>query len=459
MPSDRMPPSNRIFTGTLAIAALTLSGLLHAAGDEQAEPITSVPPSTHHVLDGQASRGTELAVLTPPDGLTIAPDGPSVDVPWIISPFVRGRGGVQWLQTVVDQPQYLVRLGVGWADVQPTGRAAPFQIPPGRGWNLDGTVLAGRFDGGEVYASWQRRNWGPGWTGSLILDGAAPPVAAVGLRRPVSTPSDNPWLQWMGPWSADVFFGRLFGHDAPVRPALIGMRLLIQPFSNFEFGLSRTMQWGGRGREEDFKTLLRALVGWDNAGSHGVTVENQPGNQLAGFDWRLQLGADRGDAFYGQMIGEDEDHGLPTAYIFQAGLQTRWTVRDAVLLGFVEYNDLIASHAYHGDRPPGITYTSSVFKRGYTQDGMPLGYPAGGDVTLASVGLLAQIAAVQMALVLSHGNALPTSQRFSAGPISGFNGSLQLNIDSRHQLGAALWWWRDTAQRQRALQLWLRFLL
>jgi hypothetical protein len=255
-----------------------------------------------------------------------------------------------------------------------------------------------------VYAPVQRRNWGPGWTGSLILDGAAPPVVAVGLRRPVSTPSDNPWLQWMGPWSADVFFGRLFGHDVPVRPALIGMRLQLQPFSHLEIGLSRTMQWGGRGREEDFKTLLRALVGWDNAGSHGVTVENQPGNQLAGFDWRVQLGADRGDAFYGQMIGEDEDHGLPTAYIFQAGLQTRWTVRDAVLLGFVEYNDLIASHAYHGDRPPGITYTGSVFARLHAGR-----HAAGlsGRRRRHPDGVACGAARPQMALVLSHGTRCP----------------------------------------------------
>jgi hypothetical protein len=230
----------------------------------------------------------------------------------------------------------------------------------------------------------------------------------------------------------------------------------MQPLDNLQLGLSRTLQWGGRGREEDFKTLLRGLLGRDNAGTDGITSENEPGNQLGGFDWRLQLGAERGNAFYGQMVGEDENGYLPSAYIFQVGLETRWAVDNAVVRGFVEWNDLIAGHADGGDRPPGITYTSGVYRRGYTHDRMPLGHPAGGDVTLASAGLVVQAADVRMAMVVSHGNALPTSQRFAAGPISGLNGSLQLDIDPRQQLGAGLWWWHDTAEQQRALQLWWR---
>ena len=450
---------NGFITGTLALAALTLSCTVRAAADGQAESETAGAPSPPRI-EGirQASRGTELAITSPPDGITFAAGGPSVDTPWIISPVVRGTSGAQWLQTVYDQRDYLVRLGAGWADVQSTGTAPPFQAPPSRRWNLDGSELAWRVDGGEWYASMQRRNWGPGWTGSLILDGAAQPVPALGWRRPLPQTSTNPWLSWMGPWTADVFFGRLFGHDEPERPALIGMRLQMQPFDILQLGFSRALQWGGHGREEDLKTLLRGLMGFDNAGGHGVTAEDQPGNQLAGFDWRLQLGAERGNAFYGQMVAEDQQGYVPAGYIVQAGLETRVTVQDAVLHGFVEWNDLITSHAY-GSATPGVAYTSSVYKRGYTNDRMPLGHPAGGDVTLGSVGLMAQIAAVRMAVVASRGNALPTSQRFAPGPISGVNGSLHINVDPSHQIGAGLWWWRDSAERQRALQLWVLMFL
>ncbi len=132
----------------------------------------------------------------------------------------------------------------------------------------------------------------PGWTGSLILDGAAPPLAAVGWRRPLPQVSSSPWLQWMGPWMADVFFGRLFGHD-PRLPALIGLRLQLQPFDRLQLGLSRTLQWGGHGRDESFESLMHGLIGWDNVGTRGITADNQPGNQLGGFDWRLELGDER----------------------------------------------------------------------------------------------------------------------------------------------------------------------
>ncbi|HSW27266.1 MAG TPA: capsule assembly Wzi family protein [Burkholderiaceae bacterium] len=397
-------------------------------------------------------------MTSPPDGFTVGVGGPPVDTPWIVSPVVRGSAGLQGLLTVCDVPEFLLRLGAGWAELQSTRTAPPFQDVPGREWSLDGSELAVRHDGGEFYASVQRRNWGPGWTGSLILDGAAPPLAAVGWRRPLPQVSSSPWLQWMGPWMADVFFGRLFGHD-PRLPALIGLRLQLQPFDRLQLGLSRTLQWGGQGRDESFESLMHGLIGWDNVGTRGITADNEPGNQLGGFDWRLELGDERRLVFYGQMVGEDENGYLPSAYIAQAGFEARWVVHDATVRGFVEYNDLIAGHVHDNSRPPGITYTSSVYRHGYTHDHMPLGHPAGGDVTLASVGLLVQTTSVRVAVVASHGDALPTSQRFAAGPISGLNGSLQLDIDARQQLGAGVWWWRDTAQRQRALQVWWRLLL
>jgi hypothetical protein len=440
----------------MGIAAGVMPGLLHAAADDSAAPVAASPSTDLRVNNGQASRATEFAITSPPDGITIAVEGPSVDVPWLLSPVVRGSGGVQALVTVQDEPQYRLRLGAGWARVQLTGAAPPFQFQqaPARRWNLDGTELAWRLEGGEWYASVQRRNWGPGWTGSLILDGAAQPLAAVGWRRPQPKSSANPWLQWMGPWTADVFFGRLFGHDEPQRPALIGMRLQIEPFDGLELGVSRALQWGGHGRSESASSLLHGLLGWDNVGQHGITTENQPGNQLAGFDWRLRLGAERGNAFYGQMIGEDQNAYLPTKYIIQVGLQAHGSVDSAELTGFVEWNDLIARHAYQGDTPPGVAYTSNLYKQGYTHDRMPLGHPAGGDVTLGSVGLVAKMAAVRLAAVVSRGHALPTSQRFAPGPISGLNGSLQIDLDARQQVGGALWWWRDSAERQRAVQLW-----
>ena len=448
MPSLR----TRVARAVFLTALISLACPLHAASADATDVAASEAPVA--TSGAPASRGTELAIVSPADGLILAAQGPGVDVPWILSPLVRGTSGAQALWTARDESGLLLRLGGGWADVQSTGDAPPFQRPPSQRWNLDGTELVWRHDGGEFYASMQRRNWGPGWTGSLILDGAAQPLAAVGWRRPQPLQSSSPWLKWMGPWSADVFFGRLSGHEQPQRPALIGMRLQVQPFEPLQFGLSRALQWGGHGRDESAESLVRAVFGADNVGSYGVTRDNEPGNQLGGFDFRLQLGDDAGNALYGQAIGEDKAGGLPSGYIVQAGLQGHALALGADWLGFLEWNDTIVGDAYKSSGSPGVAYRHSIYQQGYTNDHMPLGYPAGGDVTLTSVGLLARMAAVQMKAVASRGNALPTAQRFAPGPISGLNGSLQVDIEPHHQVGAALWWWRDSAEQQSAVQLW-----
>ncbi len=444
-----------LITSLLVPAVVLLSSIAHAADDNNA-PQRADQPAAASGFDAQSGRSTELTDLVRADGAVVAVGGPAVDMPWLLSPPVRGSGGYQGLQTLVDQPPLRLRLGAGWAQVSATRDAPPFQAPSARRWNLDGTELAWRHPAGEWYASVQRRNWGPGWTGSLILDGAAPPLAAIGWRRPQPLASPSPWWRWLGPWTTDVFVGRLTGHQQPERPNLIGMRLQLQPFEGLQLGLARALQWGGRGRDESPQSLLHGLLGKDNRGTSGITAENEPGNQLGGFDWRWQWGDGRRFAFYGQLVGEDENGYLPSAYIVQAGLEARWVLRGAMLRGFAEWTDLSAGHALSGRRPPGITYRSAVYQQGYTQDGMLLGHPAGGDVTLASAGLVLQAAAGRLVMVASHGHALPTSQRFAQGSISGFNASAQVDLDLRQQLGAGLWWWRDAVVTQQALQGWWR---
>jgi Capsule assembly protein Wzi len=448
---------NTVITGALVCSFAPSSVAQAAGGPNAAQPTDR--PGTRSGFDAWSVRSTVFTTLTSADGVVAAIGGPPVDMPWILSPPARGRGGFHGQLTVVDQPDLRLRLGAGWAQVDATRDAPPYPQPTTHRWTLDGSELAWRHAAGEWYASVQRRNWGPGWTGSLILDGAAPPLAAIGWRRPQPMASTSPWWQWMGPWTADIFVGQLAGHQRPERPALIGMRLQLQPVDGLQLGLARTLQWGGRGRDESAQSLMHGLLGKDNQGTSGITTENEPGNQLGGFDWRWQWAGERGYAFYGQLIGEDENGFLPSAYIVQAGLEARWALNSAVLRGFAEWTDLIAGHAYGDQRPRGLTYRSGVFAQGYRHDGMLLGHPAGGDVTLASAGLVLQAADWRLAMVASQGQAQPSSQRFAAGPISGLNASAQMDVDVGQQWGAGLWWWRDALDTQQALQLWWRLRL
>ena len=64
----------------------------------------------------------------------------------------------------------------------------------------------------------------------------------------------------------------------------------------------RLAQFGGDGRPTDSSTILNMILGRDNT-SENLTFEEQPGNQIAGFDISYHL---NDIIFYGQLIGEDE---------------------------------------------------------------------------------------------------------------------------------------------------------
>jgi hypothetical protein len=233
-----------------------------------------------------------------------APQGVGADAPWLVPGGVGPQRRDRWLSTALQRQGPLRwRLALAWQDQQ----------VPDRPWGLDGSLMAWTLGTSESYVSFERRHWGPRRLGSLILDGTAPALPAVGWRRSTRTSEDS-LLAWLGPWSADVFVGRLQGHAEPARPLLIGMRWQFAPVPTLTLGLSRTLQWGGRGRNESLKSLANALIGRDNVGTDGLRREDEPGNQLAGVDWRWRLNlAPDAASLYGQVVGEDEAGMAPAA--------------------------------------------------------------------------------------------------------------------------------------------------
>ncbi len=100
------------------------------------------------------------------------------------------------------------------------------------------------------------------------------------------------------------------------------MRVNIRPLKGLEIGISRTAQWCGEGRPCGADTFWDLLLGKDNIGDAGTTEENEPGNQMAGFDARwTNLWFGTPVSLYGQMIGEDEAGGFPSRYLAQFGIE------------------------------------------------------------------------------------------------------------------------------------------
>lgn len=256
----------------------------------------------------------------------------------------------------------------------------------------DGSYLGAQWGNWVLSAAAVDRWWGPGWNGSLILSSNARPVPAMAIQRNRSMPFETPLLSWIGPWQFTFLMGQLNGEATISYAKLMGMRLNIKPTPALEIGFSRTAQWGGQGRPEDFDTFINLLWGRDNVGSNGVTMANEPGNQLAGYDFRwvspiLNLPY----AVYGQLIGEDQADGMlfgsPSRHIGLLGLEIWRSESNGVGSGrlYMEYADTVCDFLRSSPRY-GCAYEHGVYRSGYRYYGLSLGHSLDGDGRMTSVG-------------------------------------------------------------------------
>ncbi len=388
--------------------------------------------------DTGARPGVTEALPPRADGILLAGGNSTNRLPQLLaSPLGSGGSGLRLTHTLADGSEGVtMRLGLLGSN-----EAA-------RHWTLEGTELAIQAGPGEAYASVQRRHWGPSWTGSLILDAAAPAVAAVGWRKTSTTAFETPWLAWLGSWNADFFIGRLSGHTEPAHPYLIGARLQIQPLTSLQLGFSRALQWGGRGRDQSFSSFWRGLAGRDNQGG----TSDEPGNQLGGLDfrWHHAFSISQQIALYGQVVGEDEAGYLPSKNMKLSGLEWAARFSRADLRLFVERANVVAGL-------PGVAYRHHIYRQGYTQDGRPLGHPAGGDTRLTSVGAILDMGNFSGELVAYNGRAEPTAQQLVAGSVNGVNAALSWRALRDQTVGLSLWNGRDGGGRDSAAQLWWQY--
>ncbi len=255
---------------------------------------------------------------------------------------------------------------------------------------LDGTYLGGSIGNWILSLAAVDRWWGPGWEGSLILSQNARPVPGVTVQRRHAEPFRSRLLSWVGPWQFVFFLGRLEREAFIPDANLMGARLTFKPTRDLEIGLSRTAQWGGEGRPEDFRTLVNLLIGHENRGNGGITATNDPGNQLAGYDlrWVSPL-FDLPYAVYGQFIGEDEAGGLPSRFIGLAGVELwgGWGSRGASYRLHVESADTTAGF-YTSTPLYNYAYEHGIYQSGYRYYGRSIGHSLDGDGRMTSVGML-----------------------------------------------------------------------
>jgi hypothetical protein len=153
---------------------------------------------------------------------------------------------------------------------------------------------------------------------------------------------------------------------------------------SLQIAASRSAQWCGEGRPCDLSTFGDLLLGNDNDQS----LEDQPGNQLAGFDVRWSWPGGRVPlAVYAQAIGEDEAGFMPSKYLGLFGAETWGEWGTQTWRAHVEYADTACDFP---TSPPefGCAYTNSIYTSGYRYRGRALGHTIDADGESLGAGLL-----------------------------------------------------------------------
>ena len=259
-------------------------------------------------------------------------------------------------------------------------------------YRVDNSYVAFIWKNQMFAISTQQRWWGPGWEGSLILSSNARPVPSFTLQRSASDPFKSKWLHWIGPWTYQFIYGQMEQDRAVPNARLWGLRIGFKPAPSLEIGLSRTAQWCGAGRPCGFDTFVDLLKGTkDNRGAN-LPVAEEPGNQLAGVDFRWVPSAKRWPiAIYSQFTAEDEAGGFPSRWIGLGGIEF-WGERSGSFLSGSYRLRLEAASTvsnFYDDAPRfDFAYEHFIYADGYRYRSRPIGHAMDNDGEMYSLGVV-----------------------------------------------------------------------
>ncbi len=255
-------------------------------------------------------------------------------------------------------------------------------------WRLDGSQAGVELGNWWLGASAVDRSWGPSWESSLALSNNARPIPALVLHRRQAKPFDLPLLRYLGPWTTQILWGQLENDRDFSNTRLFGWRVGFKPHPRLEIGLSRTAQWCGNGRPCSAGTFVDLLSGIRDNQGQNVSAEEEPGNQLAGFDLRYRFDAlSRPWAVYHQSMGEDEHQGIPSAYLGLVGLST-WGQRPsgASYRLYAEYANTACSGLSASSPTLRCAYEHSIYRTGYRYRNRVIGHSLGADGQALALG-------------------------------------------------------------------------
>jgi hypothetical protein len=179
--------------------------------------------------------------------------------------------------------------------------------------------------------------------------------------------------------------------------------------------------WCGEGRPCDFSTFVDVLTGKDNRGEN-VSPEDEPGNQLAGYDIRWTLPKNIPVALYMQWTAEDaRPQGVPLgSFLRMVGAEHWGTIGGLSHRTHIEVAETICREGGAGfaEKKPDCAYTHPLYPTGYRYNRRVMGHSIDADGRSYSLG---------STLVQSAGHTWNISLRF-----------MQINIEGSPDPGHSL---------------------
>jgi hypothetical protein len=218
-------------------------------------------------------------------------------------------------------------------------------------------------------------NWyGPGVGGGMAWSNNAENVWSFRINR--VEPLFIPYVSRIsGPIRYDFFVGPLKGHNDPVSPWVHSEKISLKPTPNIEFGLQRTVIWGGKGHEPiTFGTFWHSFYSISDTQGSEKFSRNDPGARYSAFDfsWRLPYLRNWLTLYTDSEVHDD---------VFPISAPRHSAIRPGLYLSHfpgVPKLDMRAE-AVSTDPDTGLStegqdmYTEVVQRNGYTSNGLLMG--------------------------------------------------------------------------------------
>jgi hypothetical protein len=175
----------------------------------------------------------------------------------------------------------------------------------------------------------------------------------------------------LGPVRYEFLVGSLQGHTYPNEPWVHMEKIAFNPTSNFEFGFSRTIIWGGKGHVPiTFGSFWHSFTSFQNVSAAEKFSRNDPGARFSTFDFTYRL------PFVRRWLtlytdSEAHDDVTPVSAPRRAGIRTGLYLTRVPgapkfdLRAEAVYTDVPVSNSNGGS----FMYIETIQRQGYTNKG------------------------------------------------------------------------------------------